>query len=89
MFFQQQQQEPDTKLYDILNVSKNSPAVDIKKSYKKLAMIWHPDRNKDDKEVAETKFKEISMAYDILGDEDKRKSYDQFGLEGMKQMSAL
>ena len=87
MFFQQQQQEPDTKLYDILNVSKNSPAVDIKKSYKKLAMIWHPDRNKDDKEVAETKFKDISMAYDILGDEDKRKSYDQFGLEGMKQMN--
>ena len=62
-------------LYDILGVNKNASETDIKSQYRKLARKYHPDLNKDNKEAAE-KFKEISGAYDILGDKDKRKKYD-------------
>lgn len=64
--------------YDILGVSKTASADEIKKAYKKLAMKYHPDRNKGDKE-AETKFKEVNEAYQVLGDAEKKKNYDQFG----------
>ncbi|MBX9704498.1 MAG: DnaJ domain-containing protein [Silvanigrellaceae bacterium] len=66
------------KYYDILGVGQNSSAEDIKKSYRKLAMQYHPDRNPGNKE-AENKFKEISEAYAVLSDESKRKQYDQMG----------
>ncbi len=62
-------------LYDILGVSKSATETDIKSAYRKLARKYHPDLNKDDKNAAE-KFKEISCAYDILGDKEKRKKYD-------------
>ncbi len=62
-------------LYDILGVSKTATESEIKSQYRKLARKYHPDLNKDDKNAAE-KFKEISAAYDILGDKDKRKKYD-------------
>lgn len=62
-------------LYNILGVSKNSTENEIKSAYRKLARKYHPDLNKDNKEAAE-KFKEISCAYDILGDKEKRKKYD-------------
>lgn len=62
--------------YKVLELEKNCCIDDIKKSYRKLAMKWHPDKNQDNKEVAEQKFKEISEAYQILSDENKRKSYD-------------
>ena len=75
--------EKDTKLYDILKVTKNSTAIEIKKSYRKLAMKYHPDKNKTPE--GENRFKEISMAYDILSDDEKRKKYDTIGLEGLKQ----
>lgn len=64
--------------YDILGVSRSAPQDEIKKAYRRLAKQYHPDVNKGDKK-AEEKFKEISQAYDILGDADKRKKYDQFG----------
>ena len=79
---------PDTKLYDILNISKNSTQNEIKKTYRKLAMKYHPDRNPDNKEASEKKFKEISMAYDILGDTEKRETYDKVGLEGLKAQNS-
>ena len=82
MFFNNQNSN-DTKLYDILGVSKSDDETVIKKAYKKLALKYHPDRNKT--EGAETKFKEIASAYDILGDKDKRDQYDKFGLEAVKQ----
>lgn len=63
--------------YSILWVSKTASADEIKKAYRKLAMKYHPDRNKWDKQ-AEEKFKEIWQAYDVLGDEKKRKNYDMF-----------
>ncbi|MCI5060617.1 MAG: molecular chaperone DnaJ [Alphaproteobacteria bacterium] len=64
--------------YKTLGVERGASADDIKKAYRKLAMKYHPDQNKDNKE-AETKFKEINEAYDILKDEKKRAAYDRFG----------
>lgn len=64
--------------YDILGVSRSATQDEIKKAYRKLAVKYHPDKNPGDKE-AEDKFKEVSEAYEVLGDEDKRKQYDQFG----------
>lgn len=64
--------------YDILGISRNASDVEIKKAYKKLALQYHPDRNKWDS-AAEKKFKEINEAYQTLGDAAKRKNYDQFG----------
>lgn len=70
--------------YKLLNVNKNASDSDIKKSYRKLAMKYHPDRNPGDKR-SEEKFKEISEAYEVLSDKNKRHSYDQFGHEGVDQ----
>ena len=64
--------------YQILGVSKSSSPDDIKKSYRKLAMQYHPDKNQGNKK-AEEKFKEISEAYEVLSDETKKKNYDMFG----------
>jgi curved DNA-binding protein len=70
--------------YEVLGVKKDSSAQDIKKAYRKLAMKYHPDRNKGDKE-AEEKFKKISEAYAVLSDPEKRKQYDTFGDSGFQQ----
>jgi molecular chaperone DnaJ len=67
--------------YKVLGVEKNASDEDIKKAYRKLAMQHHPDRNKGDSK-AEEKFKEISEAYDVLKDADKRAAYDRFGSNG-------
>lgn len=64
-------------LYDILGVKKTATAAEIKSAYRKLALKWHPDRNKE--KEAEQKFKEIGEAYEILSDPQKRTRYDQFG----------
>lgn len=69
--------------YEILGVSKTASPDEIKKSYRRLAMKFHPDRNKDDAE-AEKKFKEAKEAYEVLNDEDKRAAYDRFGHEGVR-----
>ncbi len=66
-------------LYKILGVDRKAPPAEIKKAYRKLARQFHPDRNPDDAR-AEERFKEISAAYDVLGDPDKRKQYDRGGL---------
>ena len=64
--------------YDTLSVARDASLDDIKKSYRKLAMKYHPDQNRGDKE-AERRFKEINEAYHVLKDEEKRAAYDQFG----------
>jgi len=64
--------------YSILGVSKTASAEEIKKSFRKLALKYHPDRNPGNKQ-AEARFKEISEAYEVLGDPEKRKKYDRFG----------
>jgi DnaJ-class molecular chaperone len=73
-----------TKYYDILGISKNASEEEIKKSYRKLAVKWHPDKNPDNREESEQKFKEISEAYQILSDKSKREIYDNYGEEGLK-----
>ena len=67
--------------YQLLGVSRSASAEEIKKAYRKLAMQYHPDKNPGNKK-AEEKFKEISEAYEVLSDEQKRQSYDQFGHAG-------
>ncbi|MES2613805.1 MAG: J domain-containing protein [Bdellovibrionota bacterium] len=66
------------KYYDLLGVNKNASTDEIKKSYRKLAMQYHPDRNQGNK-AAEEKFKEISEAYAVLSDNEKRRQYDMLG----------
>lgn len=63
--------------YDVLGVSRDASLEEIKKAYRKLALEWHPDRNKSPE--AEARFKEINEAYEILSDPEKRAAYDQFG----------
>ena len=66
-------------LYDTLGVAKNASQDEIKKSYRKLAREFHPDKNAGDKD-AEERFKEVQTAYDVLSDAEKRKQYDRFGI---------
>jgi len=70
--------------YKVLGVDKNSTPDAIKKAYRQLALKYHPDRNKGDKE-AEERFKEINEAYAVLSDQEKRRQYDMFGAEGFRQ----
>ena len=63
--------------YDVLGVSKTASAAELKSAYRKLALEWHPDRNKSAE--AESKFKEINEAYQVLSDPKKKTTYDQFG----------
>ncbi|KAM1139699.1 hypothetical protein ACFX15_039225 [Malus domestica] len=85
--------------YSVLKVNKNATEDDLKKAYRKLAMKWHPDKNPNDKNEAETRFKQISEAYEacfgiiftnkivsVLSDPQKRQVYDQDGEEGLKDM---
>ena len=69
--------------YEVLGVERSATVEVIKKSYKKLAIQFHPDRNKDDPDAVE-KFKEAAEAYDVLSDPDKRSRYDRFGHAGVK-----
>ncbi|CAL1406355.1 unnamed protein product [Linum trigynum] len=71
--------------YNILKVNRNASDDDLKKAYKRLAMIWHPDKNPTTKRAeAEAKFKQISEAYDVLSDPQKRQIYDLYGEEALK-----
>lgn len=69
--------------YKLLGVQKNASDAEIKKSYRRMAMKFHPDRNTDSPEAAEKKFKQIKEAYEILSDPKKRSAYDQFGHAGV------
>lgn len=69
--------------YKLLGVDKNASDAEIKKSYRSLAMKFHPDRNNDNPQEAEAKFKQIKEAYEVLSDPKKRSAYDQFGHAGV------
>ncbi|CAG8700115.1 5347_t:CDS:2, partial [Racocetra fulgida] len=62
----------------------NATEDDIRKAYRRQALIWHPDKNVQNREEAEAKFKQIAEAYEILSDAEKRRIYDQYGEEGLK-----
>ncbi|XP_075683518.1 dnaJ homolog subfamily B member 6 [Rhinoderma darwinii] len=69
--------------YQVLGVVRNSSPDDIKKAYRRLALKWHPDKNPDNKDEAERRFKEVAEAYEVLSDAKKRDIYDKFGKEGL------
>lgn len=69
----------NSKYYEVLNLKKNCTTDEVKKAYRKLAIIHHPDKGGDPE-----KFKEISRAYEVLADEEKRKLYDEYGEEGLE-----
>ncbi|EQC37534.1 DnaJ like subfamily B member 6 [Saprolegnia diclina VS20] len=73
--------------YDVLGVAKTASADEIKKAYRKLAIKYHPDKNPDNQDEAEKKFKEIGEAYSVLSDEEKRTTYDRFGKAGVNGQS--
>ena len=71
----------DTDLYGLLSVGREASADEIKRAFRKLAMEFHPDRNKEPE--AETRFKQVNAAYEVLSDPDKRAKYDRFGMNGV------
>jgi len=73
----------ETRLYDLLGVKPNASDSDLKKAYRKLALQYHPDKNSSPE--AGEKFKEISMAYEVLANAEKRRIYDQHGEQGIKE----
>ncbi len=74
----------DRDYYSVLGLSKSATPAEIKKAYRKLALQYHPDRNRGDK-TAEEKFKEVTKAYEVLSDSQKKQAYDQFGHAAFEQ----
>ena len=75
-----EERDVDTsKLYELLNCPKDATSNEIKKAYRKIAMKAHPDKGGDPE-----KFKEINGAYEVLSNEDKRATYDKYGMDGLK-----
>ncbi|TKA62347.1 hypothetical protein B0A49_07331 [Cryomyces minteri] len=77
----------ETKFYDILGVSPDASEAQLKSAYKKGALKHHPDKNQHNPEAAE-KFKDLSTAYEVLSDPQKRQVYDQYGEQGLEQGGA-
>src|SRR5436309_133304 len=75
----------DADYYGVLGVPRGASSDEIKRAYRRLAKKFHPDLNKDNPKAAEEKFKQLSEAYEVLADPEKRKIYDQFGADGLKQ----
>ena len=75
--------------YKTLGVEKNSTEAEIKKAYRKKALKYHPDRNPENKDESEKKFKEVSRAYSVLSDKSKKQQYDQFGEDGLRQFEGM
>lgn len=74
----------DGEFYNLLGVPRDASETDIKKAYRKLALKFHPDKNPDNREHAEKKFKEVAEAYEVLSNAEKRQIYDRYGKEGLE-----
>ena len=74
--------------YEVLGVDRSASEADMKKAFRRLAMKYHPDRNKEDPD-AEQRFKEAKEAYEVLADSQKRSAYDQFGHAGVEQSAGM
>src|ERR671935_103362 len=75
----------DADYYETLGVPRGASKDEIKRAYRRLAKKYHPDLNKDNPKAAEEKFKKLSEAYEVLADDEKRRIYDQYGADGLKQ----
>lgn len=75
--------DSNSEYYQTLGVDRSADDASIKKAYRKLALKWHPDKNPDNKDEADRRFKNISEAYDVLSDPDKKRIYDKYGKEGL------
>ncbi|EDW91968.2 dnaJ homolog subfamily B member 6 isoform X2 [Drosophila yakuba] len=69
--------------YKVLDVARSATDSEVKKAYRKLALKWHPDKNPDNLEEANKRFRELSEAYEVLSDEKKRRIYDEYGKDGL------
>ena len=74
--------------YEVLGVSRTAAQEEIKSAYRKAALKWHPDRNPEQKDTAEAKFREATEAYSVLSDAQKRAAYDRYGHAGVSGVSA-
>ena len=72
--------------YEVLGVDKTATAAEVKKAYRKAALRWHPDKNRDNEADAEAKFKAVGEAYAVLSDAEKRALYDQYGKAGLDNL---
>ncbi|QDZ20941.1 chaperone DnaJ-like protein [Chloropicon primus] len=81
------EEKPD--LYDVLGVPRNATDAEIRSAYKKEAIKWHPDKNRHQEELAEEKFKEITVAYGIISDPGKRRKYDMQGYAGLEESDMM
>ncbi|XP_013083446.1 dnaJ homolog subfamily B member 6-A-like isoform X4 [Biomphalaria glabrata] len=70
--------------YEVLGIEVSATEQEIKKAYRRLALKWHPDKNPENKDEAKRKFQEISEAYDVLSDKQKRDVYDRYGKDGIR-----
>src|ERR1700692_4400586 len=74
--------------YEVLGVIRTASSDEVKSAYRKAALKWHPDRNPEQKDTAEAKFREATEAYSVLSDAQKRAAYDRYGHAGVSGVSA-
>src|SRR5690348_17967277 len=74
--------------YEVLGLARTAAQDEIKSAYRKAALKWHPDRNPEQKDTAEAKFREATEAYSVLSDAQKRAAYDRYGHAGVSGVSA-